>query len=234
MSQKDDRYRRHVDALEAMAAGKEAPPAPTGRQEEAPPGTSSGLLLLSEDQAAGASAAEALGELADLTAAPGSGQDEAPQVPEDVLMAEPAAAAPADQAAEGPADRPLDDLAAASPGAPPVGEALSEIAALSAPSTLAARQARLTQMETRSRRVYAHQYKRTLIPLLLAVGALLFIFSGVTLAMLLRGNPDLAPGETTYLLAYGRYFVMAALPLGAILLAGAWLFHVETRGARKG
>ncbi len=124
----------------------------------------------------------------------------------------------------------LNDLASA---AQRDSGALDDIAAASGDTSTPAFQAqRASRLSANSRRAHAHAYKRTMIPLLLVVGFMLIAFSVLTLMMLMGGgadDPDSLAGEMTYLQAYGKYFVLAALPLGAILLVGAWLFMIEIR-----
>jgi len=72
-----------------------------------------------------------------------------------------------------------------------------------------------------------------MIPLLVVVGVILLILSVVTLVVLIggRSGDEGYAAAPTGLQAYGRYFVVVALPLGAILLMGAWLFYVEVKKA---
>jgi len=97
---------------------------------------------------------------------------------------------------------------------------------------LAVRKARAASLVGQSRRVYAHQFKKTMIPLLLTVGGLLFLFSLITLAMIAPRIGD-DTMSSTRLVRYGGYLILAALPLGAILVLGAWMFHKEVSAAER-
>jgi len=141
MAEQEDKLNRHVDALEAMAAGEQAEPV-EGAETEPAAGPSSGLMLLFEDRESEASADDALSDMA----AAARGDDSAP-APDDAL----------------------DQIAAASTPAEPTG-----------------RQVRAARFEASSRRVYAYNAKRLMIPLLVVVGVILLILSVVTLVVLWR------------------------------------------------
>ncbi|MDY6914362.1 MAG: hypothetical protein SVT52_07900 [Planctomycetota bacterium] len=101
---------------------------------------------------------------------------------------------------------------------------------------LAARKARAATFQTQHRIAHAHQYKRTMIPLLLVVGVLLFILSGVTMFVLLTGRSAGGAGpemSQNLLMRNGVWLVVFAMPLGAILLVGAWLFHRDVSQAER-
>jgi hypothetical protein len=66
-----------------------------------------------------------------------------------------------------------------------------------------------------------HQFKKIAIPLLLAVGALLLVMCITMGVMLLTGG--MGHGDMTMYVV----FVVAALFVSLILLAGAWYFHKE-------
>jgi hypothetical protein len=89
----------------------------------------------------------------------------------------------------------------------------------------AARKARAQGYDKQKSRVHALQFKKTMIPLLLVVGVMLFILGGVVAAVVLPGADD--RGLFSRPFAIGA--VIAAFPLGAILLFGAWFFHRETK-----
>jgi hypothetical protein len=57
--------------------------------------------------------------------------------------------------------------------------------------------------------------------------------SVLTLVMLLTAEEDLDAYEVSALQVYGKWFVLVALPIGAILLMGAWLFYIETKKAES-
>ena len=94
------------------------------------------------------------------------------------------------------------------------------------------RKARAASLHQQSRIVRTHQYKRTMIPLLLVVGVLLLILGAGTLLVLLA---DSGGGAVQYemqrslLGRYGRHLAVMAMPLGMILLLGAWLFYRDVR-----
>ena len=242
-----------ADALEAMAAGRYAQPA--GRDNsEGGFGISSGLMLLSEDDRADPSAetvteaALADDEEIDSEAATdvvGADKLEGTDVPEAVLVAD--GVGPDGEAGDD-ADVPeavlVADAAGVNDGVDPNaatdvpearlvdegtagGEAgagvLGQIAAAAGPGAQAQRWARARTQDSHSGRVYAHQFKRFIIPPLVAVGGMLLAAGVATLLMLIAGS---GAGS---LRKYGKFFVLAALPLGAFLLLGAWLFWIETR-----
>lgn len=71
-------------------------------------------------------------------------------------------------------------------------------------------------------------FRRILIPALAGVGLTLVIICVVTLIMLLVGNSANSIGSgRLYIHQFGKYIVIAGMPLGAILLMGAWLFFME-------
>lgn len=72
-----------------------------------------------------------------------------------------------------------------------------------------------------------HQFKKMAIPLLLAVGALLLVMCIAMGVMLLTGN--MGEGDNTLPIV----FVVAALLVSLILLAGAWWFHKEIRSHQQ-
>ncbi len=98
--------------------------------------------------------------------------------------------------------------------------------------SLAVRRARAATLANQKGRVHTHQFKRTMIPLLIAVGVLLFILGGVVAAILPSGKGT-STEDAGLLMGAARWAVVAAFPLGAILLFGAWLFHRETKNTPK-
>jgi len=186
------------------AAAPPPPPAPADAGAEPPP-TQGGAL----DDLALAGAPPAADSLAELAAA-------TPSEP---------GAAPA------PVGDALGDLAAAS-GGQPVGD-LGVIAAASSEAAPQLHPQRAVRLQANVRRAHAHQYRRTMIPLLLVVGLLLVGFSVLTIFMLVgaKKDPDAIAGEMTYMQAYGKYFIIVSLPIGALLLLGAWLFYLDVRKA---
>ena len=108
--------------------------------------------------------------------------------------------------------------------------AVAEIAEAAEP--LAGRGDWRAAVEQQTRLVHARQYKRTMIPLLLVVGALLLALSAVTLVMLLSASspdPYHMKSHGTILQNYGGWIVLIAMPFAVLLLLGAWLLHREVR-----
>ena len=95
------------------------------------------------------------------------------------------------------------------------------------------RQAARVARQNQTTRVHAAQFKKTMIPLLLSVGGLLLVFSGVTVfTLLVGGGSQDGPAQVTMLSKYGPVVVMVSCPLAAMLMAGAWWFHRETDGSQ--
>ena len=237
MSELENQHEENASALEAMAGGQDSP------AETPETGSTSGLMLLEQGRQPDQAAADFLREQAEAAqqasyvpdnpivdnadAAPdlgGSGDVETDEAADTETGAEAEGEA---EAAGTPTDA-LGDLAAA---AAPRGQALDEMAAVSAVAIPEIRPGRATRLNVSSNRAQAHAYKKTMIPLLAVVGVLLLGFSLFTL-MALMGDPGdrtaLAPTGSS-MRAYGKYFILAALPLGAALLLGAWLFHVDVK-----
>ena len=253
MNGQDEKHEKNADALAALAAGEGEPPdeAAGGNPSAGP---TSGLMLLSE----GARQSAAGGESS-------QGQTAEPDVPENPVLGELAAAVELGDAA--PPPPPLPGAAPPPPPpAPPAGAApppppgaqvtqgepaaqadplgtlaamsgqpddasLADIAAASNAVAPSIQPIRASRLHANVRRVHSRAYKRTMIPLLLVVGLMLVVFSLVTLLALLgdHEDPDSFAAEGTYLYAYGKYFILVALPLGAILLLGAWLFYIDIK-----
>lgn len=100
-------------------------------------------------------------------------------------------------------------------------------------TTPTARRRRNAARATHRRGVHAEQFKRTMIPLLLVVGAMLIVLGAITAFMLpsedeielarLTGRSGLLHRPIT------RWMVVSAFPLGAVLLLGALVFWREIR-----
>jgi hypothetical protein len=74
----------------------------------------------------------------------------------------------------------------------------------------------------------ARLFRIVMIPALVTVGLMLVASCFVTLIMLIVGNSANSIGAgRLYIHQFGKYIVIAGLPLGAILLMGAWLFFTE-------
>lgn len=104
------------------------------------------------------------------------------------------------------------------------GGVISEIAA---PARDDPQQRQAARMARRQHTALVHgaQFKKTMVPLLLAVGVLLLVLSGITVFILLSSRAGQMQGAM--LNEYGPTVVMVACPLAAVLLAGAWWFHRE-------
>ncbi len=143
----------------------------------------------------------------------------------------PAEAAAADADADTEVEQTIDEELLAAAGVPegpgvdpadladlPVGE-----------EGKAVRAARTAALDQQRSRVHAHQFKQVMVPLLLTVGGLLLVLGIVVAAML---PPRGASGGLLSRSA-AIWAVVAAFPLAAILLFGAWFFRRELREARK-
>jgi len=231
MATPDDKHSENIDALQALAAGQDAAPSPRA-EGETPPGSSSGLMLLSEDE----DAKPQTPSEADLPANPLLDDTAADAAP--ALDGEPAPdgtdalndLAAVSGAVSGSVP---EELAAAAGGDSQESPELGDIAAASnAVAPTVRPQERAMRLQAGTRRVHSQAYKQTMIPLLLVVGLMLIGFSVLTMIMLVGGredDPDSIAGEMTYMQAYGKYFILASLPLGAILLMGAWLFFIDVK-----
>ena len=95
------------------------------------------------------------------------------------------------------------------------------------------KRARAVQFDARTRHAHAYQFKKTMIPLLLVVAAVLLIMG--TVAVFLPGAPganqagsDAASSGST-VQAYRPWLILSAFVVGPILLLGAWMFYLDTR-----
>jgi hypothetical protein len=71
-----------------------------------------------------------------------------------------------------------------------------------------------------------------MIPLLLVVGGLLILLSVITVVILSGdGGDDSLASEGSYMREYGKFFIMASLPIGAICILGAWMFYLDIKKA---
>jgi hypothetical protein len=97
---------------------------------------------------------------------------------------------------------------------------------------------RSARLRANTRVMHGHAFKQTMIPLLLVVGGVLILLSMITMVILAgdSSNIDAMAAEGTYMRTYGKFFIIASLPIGAILIMGAWMFFLDTRksgGARR-
>jgi len=90
-----------------------------------------------------------------------------------------------------------------------------------------ARRAQFSASAARARQANAHVYKKTMVPFLAVVAALLMVVAVMTTVLVLRDEPS-APGSRAHLLKI--LLMVVSYPLSAILAFGAWWFHRETRG----
>ena len=88
---------------------------------------------------------------------------------------------------------------------------------------------RSARLRANTRRMQGHAFKQTMIPLLLVVGGLLILLCVITGVMLFQEGFNPEYGAPSGLQTYGKYFIVAALPIGAILIMGAWLFYMDTK-----
>ncbi|MHC4983310.1 MAG: hypothetical protein ACYTF6_09110 [Planctomycetota bacterium] len=177
--------------------------------------------------------AEALRSLADLSAASEEQQDQPEEKPPSEALAEMAEGqdlAPPDQQdaqqnhAAGDAPEDLAQLAGSE--GPPAVQAGDLQGLPNAAQTMASRRARAAAFERQNRRAQADQFKRLMVPLLLAVGLLLIVLGGVAVALL-------PSGKSSSLGASAKWAVAAAFPLGALLLFAAWFYHRQLKGPQK-
>ncbi len=97
---------------------------------------------------------------------------------------------------------------------------------------------RSARLRANTRLMHGHAFKQTMIPLLLVVGGVLILLSIITMLILAGDSADenAIGAEGSYMRTYGKFFIIASLPIGAILIMGAWMFFLDTRksgGARR-
>lgn len=120
---------------------------------------------------------------------------------------------------QGDAAELLDDLAEEEAGA------VEEVAAAAGASDFQSRQ-QGGRISARHARAHVHAYKRTMIPLLLVVAAILAVVGALATSMLIRAG---AAARETRWEAWLTFVALVSFPLAAILLFGAWLFHREVK-----
>jgi hypothetical protein len=245
-----DKHEKNADALAELAAGGGGASGEAAEGDSSA-GPASGLMLLSEraeepaatDPFSQAQTAESdvpanpvLGELAAAADLGDAAPPPPPPVPGAVPPPPPVPGAipppPPPPAADGEPAAEADPLGAlAAMSAQADDASLADIAAASDAAAPSIQPTRALRLQANVRRVHSQAYKRTMIPLLLVVGILLIALSLVTLLALISGpeGPDSFVAEGTYLHAYGKYFILMALPLGAVLLMGAWLFYIDVK-----
>jgi len=72
-------------------------------------------------------------------------------------------------------------------------------------------------------------FRKTMVPLMLAVGVLLLGISGLTAAITSGVDDDTPAEDLSALDEYGPMVVWAGIPLGVVLIGGAVMFHMEVR-----
>jgi hypothetical protein len=123
-----------------------------------------------------------------------------------------------------------DDPATAQEKAPPSPPEADQYALADEPAAAAPAPARCVSVRTRNTieaKAIAHSYKKTMIPLLLLVGVLLAIISGVCVYIYAAAEPGYRANSyhrTVLLLA------VLSVPLALAMFLGAWWFHHETSG----
>lgn len=105
-------------------------------------------------------------------------------------------------------------------------------------NSLATRRERTKAIAGQTKKAHAHQLKQTMIPVLLVTATMLLILAVITLLAASgqggagTGDPRevrLAEEQWPWL----KYAAMAAFPIAAILLLGAWMFHQDVQRAKK-
>jgi hypothetical protein len=196
-----------ADALNALAAAKEKQP------EEVP-------VEEIPEQSADALKSLAAGEekpSADALAALASGQDvagaEQAEAQEDDDVIETEGVLVAGDTVEGQSPAPRDPTAVA--------------------DELAFRKAQAARFHRQSMQAHHEQMKRFMIPLLLAVGIMLFVFGAILAAMMPGAGAGKAGSLSMLTKPWAKAVVFASFPVGAILLLGAWLFHKDVSRSVK-
>ena len=90
---------------------------------------------------------------------------------------------------------------------------------------------------SQKKKAHAYQFKKTMIPLLIVVAAVLLIMGTVAVFIPTGGEqavqPDnkQAPQAETEISKFRPLLVMASFVVGAVLLLGAWMFYTDIRRA---
>ena len=95
---------------------------------------------------------------------------------------------------------------------------------------------RSAKLRANTRVMHGHAFRQTMIPLLLVVGGVLILLSIITMLILAGDSADenAIGAEGTYMRTYGKFFIIASLLIGAILIMGAWMFFLDTRKSGGG
>lgn len=201
----------NVDALAAMAAGHDQSAAHTEQLSEAE----------ETQEEADALTAAAAAAAADNEAVLAAAEQAESLDPEAALAA--AAGDELDPAAALAAAVDSSGIAGAGPG--------------SGPAAAEQKRVRSLQMEQRSRRVHAYQFKRMTIPVLIMVGAIVLLM-GVATLVLVPSDPTVpdpvpgaveAPKGSMVPSRYRPWLILSSFVVGPILLLGAWMFYMDVR-----
>ena len=93
-----------------------------------------------------------------------------------------------------------------------------------------ARKVRASALQKQRSRVHAEQFKRMMVPILVVTGVLLLALGGIMMFMMRQGDAyDYTGAGMLHDPGFKRIMVIAAFPLGAILLVGAWLFRADLK-----
>lgn len=104
----------------------------------------------------------------------------------------------------------------------------SPVAQTSPAAAAEARRARQAKLKRAAAANTALHFKKTLTPLLLVAGILLILMGGAVLLMVGdRSAGGLSSGAI-------KALCFSAFPLGALLIAGAWWMHRDTRSTEDG
>ena len=111
----------------------------------------------------------------------------------------------------------------------PVAPAIPDLAGSPALSP-AAKKARAAQQQRRAAQQHGHHFRQVAIPLLLVVGAILFVMATIVLMNLPNEASEYPMGLMDS--PYAPWLVVAAYLVGAVLFLGAFLFHLEVKQAK--
>lgn len=95
------------------------------------------------------------------------------------------------------------------------------------------RRAHFAAMAEKARHVHARQFKQVMIPLLVTMAAVLLLCGAGALWMLPAAEEPNVQVHTLLGTDMQKWLGIAAFPIAAILLAGAWLFRRDIRLAGK-
>ena len=96
------------------------------------------------------------------------------------------------------------------------------------------RTTRARRHEANQGKAHAAQFKAVMIPLLLAVGAILLVIGVICLFAGRQGDEgSFTISGVLFGVAYITWITILSFPVGAILLFGAWLFRRELRDAEN-